>query len=252
MPEGSLQGKVAVVTGAGRGIGQGIALGYARAGAKVVCAARTQEEIDQTVRDILSEGGEAIAINCDVLNQGDIDGLMRATEEKYGGLDIFVLNAGGSIGKQDTIESVDVKNWTDTIELNLYSSFYCARAAIPLLKESEAGKIITLGSGLGHRFNKGGNSAYSVGKAALWMFTKCLATELVEYDIAVNELIPGPVITRGFTKGDEVEPHIVTEGKFEGEWVKEPKDVVPMALWLAEQGKYGPTGQSFAINRRVL
>ncbi len=249
---GSLQTKIAIVTGAGRGIGQGIALGLAGAGAKVVCAARTQEQIDATVSAIKSGGGEAVAVVCDVLQPNDIENLIQKTDVAFGGLDILVMNAGGSVGQTATIEECRAEDWLGTVELNLYSSFHCARAAIPLLKKSDAGKIITLGSGLGRRFNKGGNSSYSVGKAALWMFIKCLATELIQYDIAVNELIPGPVITEAFTKGNSVEPHIVSEGKFEGEWVKEPKDVVPMALWLAEQKKYGPTGQSFAINRRVL
>ena len=245
-----LSDQVTIVTGAGRGIGRAIAIGFAKEGAKVVCAARTQEEIDNTVTEISAAGGNALAVNCDATKREEAGELIQATEEAYGALDILVLNAGGSMDVTLPVEHADPDQWTAVVELNLYSAFYCAQAAIPLLKNSEAGKIITVGSGMGHR-PTGRISAYSVGKAALWMFTKALSVELAEYDIAVNELVPGPVNTHP-REVDGIEAGIFQKGAFKHEWHKEPEDVVPMALFLATQSRYGPTGQTFAINRRLL
>ncbi len=242
--------QVTIVTGASRGIGKAIATGFAKEGAKVVCAARTQAELNGTVAEITDEEGTAIAVRCDATNRQNVANLMEATRNAYDGLDILVLNAGGSLDVTLPVEYADPDQWTAVVELNLYSAFYCAQAAIPLLKKSKAGKIITVGSGMGHR-PTGRISAYSVGKAALRMFTQALSLELAEYDIAVNELVPGPVQTRP-REVERIEAGIFQEGAFKHEWHKQPEDVVPMALFLATQPRYGPTGQTFAINRRLL
>ena len=246
-----LQNQVVLVTGAGRGIGKSIARGFAREGATVVCAARTLEEIKSTVMEIEGDGGTALAVPCDATKQEDCLDLVAATRSAYGALDILVLNAGGSLGVTLAVEHVDPREWTQVVELNLYSAFYCAQAAIPLLKKSKAGKIITMGSGMGHR-PTGRISAYSVGKAALRMLTQALSIELAQYNIAVNELIPGPVRTTPPEVDGETEAEIFLAGDFKHEWYKTPGDVLPMALFLATQPPYGPTGQTFAINRRLL
>jgi 3-oxoacyl-[acyl-carrier protein] reductase len=135
--------------------------------------------------------------------------------------------------------------WRTTIEVNLLGAYYCAQAAIPALKQRGAGKIITVGSGIGHR-GVPGSSAYACAKAGLWMLTRVLAQELWPSHISVNELIPGPVVTQ---RVDEPAAQRQS-GLGQSEWVKTPEEVVPLALFLATQPAIGPTAQSFSLMRR--
>lgn len=242
---GQLSGKVAIVTGAGRGIGKAIAQAYAAEGAAVCCAARSVAEIDESARQIVASGGRALAVATDVTQFAAVQHMVRMTVETFGGLDVMVINAGVS-GAERPIEESDPEAWRLTLEINLLGAYHCARAAIPALKERGAGKIITIGSGRGHR-GVAGRSDYAVSKAGLWMLTRVLAQELAPSNISVNELIPGPVATRmtgpaaGQRKGASA---------IEGEWTKSPEDVVPLALFLATQPTIGPTAQSFSLMRR--
>ena len=233
----TLAGKGAVITGAGRGIGRAIALGYARAGASICCAARTETEIQETVREIRGEGGTAAAIQADVRQQGAVQGLFDFAEAEFAGIDIAVLNAGVNLD-HGAVEGSDPAAWEETIRTNLLGAYYCARAAIPAMRKRGGGKIITIGSGMGHR-GFAGSSAYCCSKAGLWMLTRVLAQELWPHNISVNELIPGPVRT---------EMDAVLD--IESEWMKSPEDVVPMALFLATQPDIGPTAQSYSLMRR--
>lgn len=240
-----LQGKTAIVTGAGRGIGRAIAIAYAQAGASVCCTARTEDEIEATAQSIRENGGRALAIPADVRDTDQVTAMVAQTVEEYGGVDILVLNAGVQLDR-NRIDESDAEQWWRTIEINLYGPYCCAKAAIPFLKQSDGGKIITLGSGMGYRASAGA-SAYSISKAGLWMFTRILAQEVAEFNISVNELIPGPVNTP-MTKNPGAQGSVAfTAGS---EWIKEPEDVAPLALWLATQPAFGPTAQSFSLMRR--
>jgi 3-oxoacyl-[acyl-carrier protein] reductase len=240
-----LKNKVAVVTGAGRGIGRAIAIAYARAGASVACAARTQAEIDDTASTIVTAGGQAIAVQTDVADLHSVSHLFETVAQHFNGVDILVLNAGVNYDRRTVEDSVPL-DWQRTMAVNLVGAYYCAQAAIPYLKARGAGKIITIGSGLGHR-GTAGNSAYACSKAGLWMLTRVLAQELWAYNISVNELIPGPVNT-AIDTGQPV-PQQSVRG-FESEWVKMPEDVTGLALFLATQPDVGPTAQSFSLMRR--
>jgi 3-oxoacyl-[acyl-carrier protein] reductase len=242
MKDKPLSGKVALVTGAGRGIGQAIAIGYAAAGASVCCAARTKEQLEATVAEIVAGGGLAIAVIADVTQETAVQHMLAQTVDRFGGLDILVINAGGDFD-ECTVEASDSDDWGKTIELNLIGAYYCAKAAIPCLKQRGAGKIITIGSGLGHR-GRVGRSAYACAKAGLWMLTRVLAQELAQDNISVNELIPGPVET-GVISEDFRRSMAAA-----GEWFKTPEDVAPLALFLATQPDIGPTAQSYSLMRR--
>ena len=233
----TLAGKGAVVTGAGRGIGRAIALGYARAGASICCAARTETEIEETARRIRGEGGTAVAFQTDITQWPAVQALFDFSESELGGIDIAVLNAGVNLN-HNAVEDSDPAAWEETIRTNLLGAYYCARAAIPAMKKRGGGKIITIGSGMGHR-GFAESSAYCCSKAGLWMLTRVLAQELWQQNISVNELIPGPVRT---------EMDAVLD--IESEWIKSPEDVVPMALFLATQPDIGPTAQSYSLMRR--
>jgi 3-oxoacyl-[acyl-carrier protein] reductase len=245
MNDQPLKNRIAVVTGAGRGIGRAIAIAYARAGASVACAARTQAEIDDTVNTIARAGGQALAVQTDVTDLRSVAHLFDTVAQHFNGIDILVVNAGANYDRRTVEDSVPV-DWQRTMAVNLVGAYYCAQAAIPYLKARGAGKIITIGSGLGHR-GTAGNSAYACSKAGLWMLTRVLAQELWAYNISVNELIPGPVNT-AIDAGQPV-PQQSVRG-FESEWVKEPEDVTGLALFLATQPDVGPSAQSFSLMRR--
>lgn len=240
-----LNGKVAVITGAGRGIGKAIAAGYAKAGAAVVCAARSEAEITETANEISKSGGRAIAVKTDVTSCESVKNMFDRAAEQFGGIDILVINAGANYDRK-TVEDSDPENWKRTMELNLFGAYYCARSVIPYLKRRGAGKIITIGSGLGHG-GFSGSSAYSCSKAGLWMLTRILAQELLQYNISVNELIPGPVET---SIDDAARENKNIVKSMESEWHKQPEDVVPLAVFLASQPDIGPTAQSFSLMRR--
>ena len=240
-----LSGKVAIVTGAGKGIGKAIAQAYSRAGAAVCCAARTEADLHETVQTIVASGGQGLAVPTDVTQLATVQHMVQVTVETFGGLDILVINAGVGWDERP-VEDSQPEAWRTTLEVNLLGAYYCAQAAIPALKQRGAGKIIAVGSGVGHR-GFAGRSAYACSKAGLWMLTRVLAQELSPYSISVNELIPGPVVT-SLTEAQAAQ----RQGVFaiEGEWVKTPDEVVPLALFLATQPPIGPTAQSFSLMRR--
>ena len=239
-----LRNQVAIVTGAGRGIGQAIARAFAREGAAICCAARTQEEIDATARQIEAAGGRALAVRTDVTRPETVECMVATAAEHFGGLDILVLNAGINTARGHVVDS-DPEAWRQTLEVNLVGAYHCARAAIPFLKERGGGKIIAIGSGMGHR-SQAGSSAYACSKAGLWMLTRTLAEELWEHNISVNELIPGPVET-DMSKETRGPGSVFSIGS---EWIKTPAEMVPLALFLATQPQVGPTSQSFSLMRR--
>lgn len=240
-----LQGKVAVVTGAGRGIGKAIALSFAHAGASLCCVSRTKVEIRETAEQITLSGGQAIAVAADIRDYEAVQTMYESAAGHLGGIDIVIINAGINLDRR-TIEKSVVADWRETLETNLFGAYNTAKAAIPHLKKRGSGKIITLGSGIGHRGNTA-RSAYAASKAGLWSLVTVLAQELWPYNITVNELIPGPVNTT--LTGT---PEVKLGGVFsiESEWVKKPEDVTPLALFLATQPDSGPTAQSFSLMRR--
>ena len=239
---GKLDSKVAVITGAGRGIGRGLAIGFAELGAKVVCAARSSAQLDETVESIRASGGDAITVRCDVTEGADLQNLYAQTRAHYGGVDIVIANAGGNFERR-SVEESEIVGWEYTVRVNLLGVYYTCKYAIPDLK-TKGGHIIVIGSGMGHRAGNAG-SAYSASKAGVWMLVRTLAEELRPYGICVNELIPGLVDTDILTDAERP-----SDPALSLEWFKQPADVVPLALFLATQPLTGPTSQSFSLMRR--
>jgi 3-oxoacyl-[acyl-carrier protein] reductase len=242
-----LPGKRILVTGGGRGIGAAIALAFAGEGADVCVTARTESQIDAVAEKIRETGRRGVAVTCDVSNPQQVAIAVETATEALGGLDILINNAGGGEERVNVGED-DVDSWRRVIEVNLLGTYYFSRAALPALKQAGGGSIINMGSGMGHE-PRVGNSSYNTAKAGVWMLTRCLAMELWSDNIRVNELIPGPVLTdltAGIFEAGAAHPAIGSER------VKQPEDVVPLALFLASQGVDGPTGQSFSLARRPL
>ena len=242
-----LNGKVAIITGAGKGIGKAVAIAYAKQGMSVCCIARTLSDIVSTVNEIRESGGDAIAISCDVTIYENMKEAMQKTYERYGRIDLVLVNAGTDAEKMP-IDELDIAEWKRVMDVNLNGAFYTVKAAIPYLKRNGSGKIITIGSGMGHK-GRADDSAYSCSKAGLWMLTRVLAQELSEYRISVNELIPGPVIT---DMGKDSIKDERSAFSINGEWIKSPDDVTDLAIFLAGQPGVGPTAQSYSLMRRDL
>jgi 3-oxoacyl-[acyl-carrier protein] reductase len=242
-----LLNKIALVTGSGRGIGKAIAIAYAKAGAQLALSARSADQINKTAGEIQVLGQKAIAMPADVTDQDQVKALADHVRTEFGRLDILVNNAGGGIEPNLILDS-NPERWIQDVTVNCTSAYLVTRALLPLMIESGGGKIINVGSGMGHR-SSAKSSAYHVGKAGMWMFTQCLSEEVWEYGIDVNELIPGPVatdLTEGRMKVGGPPPFAPSER------VKTPEEVTPLALWLATQPKGGPTGQSFSLTRRPI
>lgn len=242
-----LNGKVAIITGAGKGIGKAVAIAYAKQGMSVCCIARTLSDIVSTVNEIKESGGNAMAISCDVTNYENVKEAMKKAYERYGRIDLVMVNAGTDTEKFP-IDELDIAEWKRVMDVNLNGAFYTVKAAIPYLKRNGSGKIITIGSGMGHK-GRADDSAYSCSKAGLWMLTRVLAQELSEYRISVNELIPGPVIT---DMGKDSMKDERSAFSINGEWIKSPDDVTDLAIFLAGQPGAGPTAQSYSLMRRDL
>ena len=246
----SLTEKVALVTGSGRGIGRAIAVAFAREGADLVLAARSATEVESAADEIRGLGRRVIPLPTDVIRRDAVDALADAVRGEFGRLDILVNNAGGGLERNSILDS-DPGLWIEDVTVNCISAYLVSRALLPVMIESGGGRVINVGSGMGHRPTASG-SAYHVGKAGLWMFTRCLAEEVWQHNITVNELIPGPVATVATRlTGDRMQvggppPYASSEV------IKEPEDVAPLALFLATQPDRGPTAQSFSLTRRPI
>ena len=242
-----LKGQIAVVTGGGRGIGRSIALALADAGADVCVTARSNDQLLEVVAGIEEHGRRGLAVNCDVSDRVAVEAMIDTVIQKLGRLDILVNNAGGGL-ERTKVGDDDPDNWVRVVEINLFGTYYCSRAALPHLKASGNGRIINIGSGMGHEA-RATNSSYNVSKAGVWMLTRSMALQLADEGVTVNELVPGPVateLTAGVFEAGKKHPAMPTE------FVKGPNDVVPLAMMLATQEPTGPTGQSFSLARRPI
>jgi citronellol/citronellal dehydrogenase len=208
--DGVLAGKVAVVTGASRGIGEAIAIRYAMEGAKVVVSARTENDgdhmlpggINSVVDRIKAAGGEALAVRCDLAHADDREQLVRATEEAFGPVDILVNNA--AVTWFIPVTDFPEKRFKLMLEVQVWAPFHLAQLVLPKMKERGSGWILNISShaalhpnaGEG-RGEGGGGTVYGMCKAALERFTTGLASEVYRNGIGVNVISPGLVATPG-------------------------------------------------------
>jgi 2-deoxy-D-gluconate 3-dehydrogenase len=187
-----LRGKVAIVTGGNGGIGFGVARGLARAGARVVVAARDREKSTAAVHKLQALGTESLALSVDIANERSVDTLISETVKQCGRLDILVNNAGINIRKPPQELALD--EWQQVIDTNLTGTFLCSRGAYPHMKPVGGGKIINVGSMLSI-FGASFAPAYSASKGGIVQLTKSLATAWASDNIQVNAVLPGWIDT---------------------------------------------------------
>ncbi|TFI51889.1 3-oxoacyl-[acyl-carrier-protein] reductase [Mastigocladus laminosus UU774] len=189
----TLQGKVAIVTGASRGIGRAIARELAKVGASVVVNyASSSQAADELVSEIIQAGGSAIALAADVSKEDQVDALINAAIEKFNRIDILVNNAG--ITRDTLLLRMKPQDWQAVIDLNLTGVFLCTRAASKIMLKQRSGRIINITSVAGLMGNPG-QANYSAAKAGVIGFTKTVAKELASRGITVNAVAPGFIAT---------------------------------------------------------
>ena len=189
-----LRGKTAIVTGAGQGMGRGIALRLADAGARLVIAGRTLSKCSAVSEEIVAEGGEAIPVKCDVTSLDALDNLVESTVKAFGTIDILVNNAGGMHPFTPFID-VTPETWQATTDRNMKGSYFLTQKCVHvMLEQGVKGRIVNIASTAAFKpdFQL---SAYNSSKAAMVVMTRSLAVELAPYGILVNTVAPGPVIT---------------------------------------------------------
>ena len=199
---GKLEGKVAMVTGASRHIGRGVAIGLAREGAKLALGARSVEGLNTTAEKIRECGSEALIVPTDVQFEEQIDNLFKKTMEHYGRLDILVNNAGVFDG--GPIDELTTETWDKVINTNLRAAFLCTRAAFRIMKAQGGGRMIIVGSISASRVREN-NAPYSCSKFALSGLTQTIALEGREHNINCGILHPGLVLGDNPPKDDSME-----------------------------------------------
>jgi 7-alpha-hydroxysteroid dehydrogenase len=239
----SLQGKVATITGSGRGIGRGIALAFAEAGADVVCVGRTLTSIEATAAEARGAGRRALAISCDVTDSQQVEGMVAQTIQEFGRVDILVNNAGGATfcPAMKTSE----RRWDAVVRLNLTAAFFCTKAVARHMLEQKSGSIINISSG-DSQLPAPGMVAYAAAKAGINSMTKTMARELAPH-VRVNCILPGAIETEG--SGPVLAPVI---GKLLAGTPRKrmgtPRDIAMAAIFLASPAADFVTGKKLEVD----
>jgi 7-alpha-hydroxysteroid dehydrogenase len=239
----SLKGKVAVVTGAGRGIGQGIALGFAEAGADVVCTARTSDQIETTASQVRQSGRKALAVVCDVREADQVENMVKQVMQEFGHIDVLVNNAGGGIFR--TVMGASPRSFESDLRTNLISAFVCIKAVAPVMQKQKAGSIINISS-RESQMPSLGMGAYGAAKAGINSITKTLAWELAPH-VRVNAILPGSILTPtniGFLGGVKDLLIEATPMKRTGT----PEDIALAAIYLASSASDWMTGKLLEVD----
>ena len=228
-----LKDKVAIITGAGRGIGRAIAVGFAKEGAKLVLVSRTESELSETADLIVNNGDNAIWYAIDLRDEERINWVVEITQEKFGRVDILVNNAGALLLKS-TVD-MTTEEWDYILDVNLRGVFIFSREVLKIMIGQNYGKIINFSSQLG-RQGMAARSAYSAAKFGVIGLTESMASEVKKYNININAICPGGVDTK-----------MVRECFPPGDYTKlmQPEDISKVALFLASD-------ESRAIKGKVI
>lgn len=253
----SLKGKVAVITGGGRGIGQAIAFAFAKAGAKVVITSRKAQDLEATAEEIKAFGGEAFPLPAHLGKADEIKRMIDTVMGKFGRIDILVNNAGASPAMGSVLECDD-RLWDKLMDINLKGAYFVSQAAANIMVKQGGGKIINIASVDGHN-PEPGLSIYSISKAGIMMMTKAFASELIRYNIQVNTISPGPISTKmmnshwGHLPPEEAQKvKEAVEKALPSGRMGNPDEIAGAALYLASDASSYVTGSEILIDGGLL
>jgi 3-oxoacyl-[acyl-carrier protein] reductase len=241
-----LRDRVAIVTGAGQGIGEGIAKVFAQSGAKVVVATRSADNGQQTVDDICSAGGEAMLVQCDVGRRTEIERMVAETAERWGRLDIAIHNA--AIFPIHSVAEMPDDVLDQTLAVNMKAGFWLTQAALPFFRAQGGGRIIFTSSVTGPTVAMPGTSNYAASKGGMNAFIRTAALELARENITVNGVEPGYIMTQAMgLLADEEElkemASLIPIGK-----IGVPEDIAYTMLFLASDQASYITGQTIIVD----
>ena len=242
----SLQGKVAVVTGGSRGIGQAIAVGIARAGADVVVASRKLPDLEKVAEEIKGMGRKSLAVTAHVGRMEEIDNLVSKVKEEFGRIDILVNNAATNPAMDSALD-VSERAWDSIMNLNLKGLFFLSQAVARVMKEQGGGRIVNIASMEG--ITPGILPVYAISKAGVIMATKVMAKEWAKYNVRVNAVAPGLTKTR-FSEALWSNPAILQGAMFRTPMgrIAEPEEMVGAVIYLASDASSYVTGQVIAVD----
>jgi NAD(P)-dependent dehydrogenase (short-subunit alcohol dehydrogenase family) len=245
-----LRDKVAIITGAGKGIGQGIARVFVKYGAKVVVADWDEAAGAQTAEELRQAGGDAIFVKCDVSNEEQVKALIQATLDRYGRIDILVNNAG--IGVYTPVLETSLEQWNRCLAVNLTGVFLCSKYALPHIKAAGGGAIVNIASVHSYQ-NVGGTAPYAASKGGVVALTRVMAIDHGRDNIRVNAICPGwidtPLIRGIFANApDPVEARRAVERRQILGRLGTPEEVGEAAAFLASDEASYITGASLMVD----
>lgn len=242
-----LEGKVALVTGASRGIGEAIALAFADEGADLVICSRTQATLDEVALKIRAKGRKCLAVALDVTNRAGVVSLVESAIAEFGKLDVLVNNAANTECVQKDFHTTTEEEWDEEINPSIKGVLYFSHAAIPYMLENKSGNIINLTSVATKSFTDK-LALYAAAKGAVASFSRSIAGELGPEGIRVNCIAPGPTVVPAFAEywPQEIKDKMISEAllrKF-----VEPEDIANMAVFLASDDSKAITGQEYSVD----
>jgi NAD(P)-dependent dehydrogenase (short-subunit alcohol dehydrogenase family) len=253
----SLEGKVALITGASRGIGRSTALAFAEAGADVALASRKQEQLDKVAEEIRALGRKALPVAAHIGRMDDIHRLVDQVAGQYGRIDILVNNAGGSPATALCLDSEE-RLWDTIMNLNLKGVYFLSQAVARVMKDHGGGAIINVASTSGFK-PEYKNGIYSIAKTAVTMLTKSMALELAQFNIRVNAIAPGAVMTRAlmynWSSLPEDQAKIVQSmvaGGAAMNRIADPDEISGAMLYLASDASSFTTGETIVVDGGLL
>ncbi|MBN1223195.1 MAG: SDR family oxidoreductase [Candidatus Aminicenantes bacterium] len=243
---GELSGKVAVVTGGGRGIGRGIATQLAKAGANVIVADSDSKAALETAK-ILTEGpSRALHCHVDVADAKSVASMVQLTLDAFGRLDILVNNAG--IMFRTRLMKVPLEEWENTIKVNLTGPFICTMAVLPVMKKQAFGRIVNISSSAGRSVSTLGGVHYTASKAGLLGLTRAVAKEAAAFGVTVNAVCPGLIDTQMVRKTTTKEELKMFLNSFPVSRIGKPEEIGDLVTFLCSEKSAYITGASIDIN----